>query len=247
MIGFAAQPLLAASRAPASTGTSGAQQRRSGSGQVHCEALEIGERAVVQGTFVCGAQDHARRLAGLERLLPTGCAEAPAIAGPETAKAELRHRRRKIVAPGSGKLEKSSGHDHANGVAADVLSPGVAAAVSKEPRHRCCRAGLESLTKHVAGCAAPPASIAAIVPEHFRLPNRPAAHQLYRPRSSQASPSPCRSPCCNPCGRPVGTAHIRAESSQAGTMSSRGQFAVQCSTPSALTRNVSSLWCRTPS
>src|SRR5258708_35790175 len=47
------------------------------SGQVHCEPLEIGERAVAQCAFVGGTQDHARRLACLERLLPAGSAEAP--------------------------------------------------------------------------------------------------------------------------------------------------------------------------
>ena len=58
-----------------------------GSGEVHGEALEIGERAVLQRTFVGRAQDHAGRLAGLECLLPAGCTQAPAVAGLEAAKA----------------------------------------------------------------------------------------------------------------------------------------------------------------
>ena len=42
--------------------------------KVHCEAFEISERAVSQGTLVSGAQDHARRLACLEGFLPARCA-----------------------------------------------------------------------------------------------------------------------------------------------------------------------------
>src|SRR5262249_46539008 len=126
--------------------------------------FEIGERAVVQGAFVSGAQDHTGRLTCLECFLPTGCAEAPTVAGLQTAKAELRHRCRKIVAVGFGKLEKSSGHDSANGVATHVLSPSIAAAVSKDPRHWFHRAEFEPLTDHVAGYALPTAATTAVVP-----------------------------------------------------------------------------------
>src|SRR6266571_1318278 len=118
---------------------------RPGSGQVHCKAFEIGERAVVESAFVRGAQHHTGRLARVECFLPTGCAQAPTVSGFEPAKAELRHRCRKIVAAGFGKLEKGSGHDGANRVAADVLPPRVAAAVAKEPRHWFDRADFERL------------------------------------------------------------------------------------------------------
>src|SRR5262245_20772268 len=60
--------------------------------QVHRKALEIGERAIAQRAFVGGAQDHARRLARLERFLPTRCTETPTIAGLEPGKAEFGHR-----------------------------------------------------------------------------------------------------------------------------------------------------------
>src|SRR5215471_7615531 len=62
------------------------------SSQIHREALEIGERAVVERALVRGAHDHAGRLTRLQRFLPTGCTEAPAIAGFEAGKAEFRHR-----------------------------------------------------------------------------------------------------------------------------------------------------------
>jgi hypothetical protein len=44
-----------------------------GSGQVHCMALEIGERAIGESSTVRGAQNHMGRLACFECLLPTGC------------------------------------------------------------------------------------------------------------------------------------------------------------------------------
>src|SRR5262249_55192438 len=80
-----------------------------GSGQVHRKALEIGERAMIERALVGGAQHHARRLARLERLLPARCAQAPAVARLEAAEAELRHRRRQIVAARFGEREKSGG------------------------------------------------------------------------------------------------------------------------------------------
>ena len=56
------------------------------------QPFEIGQRAVAQGTFVSGAQDHAGGLAGLECFLPAGRTEAPTVAGFEAAKAEFRNR-----------------------------------------------------------------------------------------------------------------------------------------------------------
>src|SRR5258708_10857542 len=116
-----------------------------------------------------GAQDHAGRLARLECFLPTRSTEAPTVAGFQAAKAEFRHRCRKIVAAGCGKLEKRGGHDGADRVATDVLSPSVAAAVSKEPRHWAYLSDFEPLTEHVTGCARPTASITVVVPQHCRL------------------------------------------------------------------------------
>jgi hypothetical protein len=78
-------------------------------------------------------QNHAGRLAGLERFLPARRTQAPAVAGPQAGKAKLRRRRRKIIAVGFGKLEELSSHDGADGMTADVFSTRIAAAVSKEP------------------------------------------------------------------------------------------------------------------
>ena len=124
---------------------------------------------MAQSTFVSGAQDHARRLARFECFLPTGCTEAPTVAGFQASKAEFRHRCRKIVAARFGKLEKRGGHDGADRVATDVLSPSVAAAVSKKSRHGFYRADIKPVTEHVTGCAPPTASITAVVPPHACL------------------------------------------------------------------------------
>ena len=42
------------------------------SGQVHCKALEIGERAIGQSSLVSGAQNDTGRLACVECFPPTG-------------------------------------------------------------------------------------------------------------------------------------------------------------------------------
>jgi hypothetical protein len=55
---------------------------------------------------VSSPQDHAGRAARLQRFAPAGRTQAPAVAGPQAGKAELGHRRRKIIAAGFGKLEK---------------------------------------------------------------------------------------------------------------------------------------------
>ena len=99
----------------------------SASGEVHREPLQIGERAVVEGAFVRSPQNHAGRLARLERFLPARRTHTPAVAGPQAGKAEFWHRRREIVAAGFGKLEEVSSHDRADGMTTDVFSTRIAA------------------------------------------------------------------------------------------------------------------------
>ena len=53
----------------------------SSSGEVHREPLQIGERAVVEGAFVRSPQNHAGRLARLERFLPARRTQTPASPG----------------------------------------------------------------------------------------------------------------------------------------------------------------------
>ena len=141
-------------------------------GEVHCETLEIGERAVVEGAFVSSPQDHAGRAARLQRFAPAGRTQAPAVAGPQAGKAELGHRRRKIVAAGFGKLEKRVGHDHADRVAADVFSTGIAAAVTKEPCLGLHRADVEPVAEDIPGRARATSTVPAVIPQHCRLLDR---------------------------------------------------------------------------
>ena len=65
------------------------------------------------------------RTARLQRFAPAGRAQAPAVAGPEVRKAELGHRRRKIIAGGFGKLQKPGSHDVADRVAPEIFWIGV--------------------------------------------------------------------------------------------------------------------------
>jgi hypothetical protein len=125
--------------------TSSRPTTASASGEVHREPLEICERAVVEGAFVRGPQDHAGRLARLERFLPARRTQTPAVSRSQAGKAELWHRRRKIIAAGFGKLEELSSHDGADGVTTDVFSARIAASVSEEPRQGLHRAVFESV------------------------------------------------------------------------------------------------------
>src|ERR1700720_1106036 len=116
---------------------------------------------------MCSAQDHARRSPRLECFLPTRCAQTPAIAGLKSRKAEFRDRGREIIAAGLRILKKSSGHDGAHGVAADILAVGVATAVAKKSGHRAQGADFESIAQHVLGLVAPAATaLASVISQH---------------------------------------------------------------------------------
>src|ERR1700678_1176249 len=84
------------------------------SGEVQGETLEIGERTMIEGTFVSSPQDHVGRATRLQCFDPAGRAQAPAVAGPEAGKAELGQGRRKIIAARIGKLEKLGRNDDAH-------------------------------------------------------------------------------------------------------------------------------------
>jgi hypothetical protein len=66
-----------------------------------------------------------------------------------------------------------------------ALSSSIAASVPIKPCHRGYGANIERLAKHVAGCAAPTASIATVVPQRCR--SFFAGHQLLRP-PTEATP-----------------------------------------------------------
>src|SRR5580692_11288373 len=114
------------------------------------------------------AQHHARRLAGCMSLLPARRAQTPAVAGFEAGKAEFRHRRRQVVAACLGKIEECRSHHDTDGVAAEILRPGVTAAVAVKPGHRRDRASFELLAQNIAWRTPPATAIALIIGEHDR-------------------------------------------------------------------------------
>src|SRR5262249_16723913 len=122
-----------------------------------------------QSSVVGGAQNYTGRLACFECLLPTGCTQTPTVAGLQAWKTELRHWCRKIVAARLGKVEKRGSHHGADRVATNILLSSIAAPVPIKPRHGGNGANIERVAKHVAGCTAPTASIATVVPQHCRL------------------------------------------------------------------------------
>jgi hypothetical protein len=152
--------------------------------QIDCQALEVRERAEAQSTLVCSAQDHARRAPRLQRFLPPRCAQTPAITGLQSRKAEFRDRSREIIARGLRILEKSSRHNGAHGVAADILAASVAAAVAKKPRHRAQGADLESIAEHVLGLAAAAATLASVIFQHRNSLHRRPPPLQCQPRST---------------------------------------------------------------
>lgn len=118
--------------------------------QIDGEPFEIAERAISERRLVGGPQDHARRVGGFEGFLPALGAQAPAIAGFESGEADFRNRRRQIVAARFGESEKGVGHHHANRMAANILTAGVAAAVPVKARHWLDRTGLKGVAENVA-------------------------------------------------------------------------------------------------
>jgi hypothetical protein len=143
------------------------------------ETLEVGERAMSKRTLVGGPQHHARRLAGLECLLPARRAQAPAITGLQARKAKLGDRGREIVAAGFREREKPCCHDRTDRMATDIVAARVAAPVAKEAGHGLQRADLQPLAEHIAGVRPPAAT--RVLPQHHRL-----AHDCY------GTPTPLR-------------------------------------------------------
>ena len=101
--------------------------------EVDCQALEGRERAEAQGTFMCSAQDDARRAPRLERFLPPRCAQTPAITRLRSRKAEFGTGVERSLPRDFEYSRNSAVMTGAPGVAADVLAAGVAASIAKNP------------------------------------------------------------------------------------------------------------------
>lgn len=104
----------------------------------------------LQRGLVGGFEDDGASGAGLLDLEPARGADAPAVAGPEAGEAVLRHGGGEIVAQGFGGFEEGVVDDAADGVDAEVLGAGLAAAGAVEAGHGLAAAGGERLAEDVA-------------------------------------------------------------------------------------------------
>src|SRR5574338_630474 len=94
-------------------------------------------------------EDDTGRHAGLERLLPAIRAKAPAVTRDEPGEAELRPRRRQVVADRRTELQELVRHHRADGIDAEVVATGAPTAVAPEPGQGGEAAGLERPAEHV--------------------------------------------------------------------------------------------------
>ena len=104
-----------------------------------------------QGALLVGAPtDHAGRLARLECFLPTGCTEAPTVAGLKAGEIEIGLGRAEIVAAQLGEGEKLGRHLDADRVQSKIVGARVTAAGAEEAGQRPLRAALEGLAINIA-------------------------------------------------------------------------------------------------
>ncbi len=103
----------------------------------------------LEGGLVGGFEDDGASGSSLLDLEPAGCADAPAVAGLETSEAVLRHGCAEIVAESFGGGEEWGVDDAADGVDAEVVGAGLAAAGAVEASHGLAAAGVERLAEDV--------------------------------------------------------------------------------------------------
>ena len=113
------------------------------------ELLQVCQLHELEREGVRGAQSHARRLAGRERLLPTRRAQAPLVAGFQSCESVLRHRGGEVVARRLGESEKVVGHDRAHRVHPAVVAAGFAATVAVPAGERVAAARFERVAVDV--------------------------------------------------------------------------------------------------
>src|ERR1700694_3301597 len=103
----------------------------------------------VEGALVGGGQHYRGGAAFAVGLEPVRGGDAPAVAWHEAGEPVLGYRRRQVVADGALVLQELGGHDGADGVPAEVLGPGRAAAVAVEAGERVGAARFERAPQHV--------------------------------------------------------------------------------------------------
>src|SRR5882757_8070315 len=104
-----------------------------------------------KGALMRGTQDNTRGAIFLKGVLPSGCAETPAVACFQPGKAKILPRSRQVITLHFRKRQEFVGDNNAYGVTASVFGARIAAAVAEKAGHRCRGARLQRLSKHVAG------------------------------------------------------------------------------------------------
>jgi len=100
-------------------------------------------------SFVGGFEHDGAGCSGLVNLKPATGADAPAVAFFEPREAVLRHGGGEIVAQARRGCEELLRNDAADSVNAEIVGPGVAASIAKEPGDGVCAAGFERLPEHI--------------------------------------------------------------------------------------------------
>lgn len=114
-----------------------------------CVRLQVFQATDLERARVRRLQDHFRRHARLECLLPTRRAQAPLIAGLQAWKAVLGDRRREVVPARLRKRQEGARDATTHGVRTVIVGTGATASVAKETRHRVFGTKLESPSEHV--------------------------------------------------------------------------------------------------
>ena len=103
----------------------------------------------LEGGFVGGFEEDGAGCSGLLYLEPARGTDAPAVAGFEAGEAELGHGRGEVVAERLGGVEEGCVDDATDGVDAEVVGTGLAAAVAIKAGHRGAAAGGQGLAKNI--------------------------------------------------------------------------------------------------
>jgi len=101
-------------------------------GNVKGVSLERGEGNHIQGTLVGRCEHHRRSNPVVVGAEPIQSRDTPAVPGDQAREAELRHRRREIIADAALVVEELLRHDRAHRVTSVVVRPGLTRAVAKE-------------------------------------------------------------------------------------------------------------------
>ena len=120
-----------------------------GSDKIDRVDFEIGEGDDLKGATMGRLQADFGRTPRLEGLLPTGCAEAPAVARLESGEPEFRPWRGEVIAPGPREFQELRSHYGADGVRTDVRGVGFAASATEPAGFRRLTTVGEGLAEHV--------------------------------------------------------------------------------------------------